>query len=127
MSSETPPEPVEARPWRPDDGPEPKVTMWPHRSRPALAVWSHGKWRNAPVMARQDWADGRVFYQVSVDLRGDMSVVARMYQWPQPGLRVAWYPSSEPVSGAADDRRLTPRTRPRPSGPGPEERPPTGS
>lgn len=39
------------------------------------------------VMARQDWADGRVFYQVHVDLLGDTRVSARMYQWPQPGLR----------------------------------------
>ncbi|MFB6505542.1 hypothetical protein ACFC07_22375 [Streptomyces sp. NPDC056099] len=126
MSSETIPEPVEARPWRPEDGPEPKVTTWPNRDRPALSVWSHGKWRFAPVMARQDWSDGRVFYQVSVDLRGDTMVVARMYQWPQPGLRVALRPGAESSSGAAVDRGEMPRA-PRSSGPGLAGRPPTGS
>ncbi|MER8225422.1 hypothetical protein ABTZ58_33690 [Streptomyces sp. NPDC094143] len=35
-------------------------------------------------MARQDWADGTVHYQVEVDLRGDASMSVRVYQWPQP-------------------------------------------
>ncbi|MFD5583636.1 hypothetical protein ACFWII_07510 [Streptomyces sp. NPDC127063] len=38
---------------------------------------------------RQDWPDGRVSYQVHVDLYGDTRVSVRMYQWPQPGLRAA--------------------------------------
>ncbi|MFF9212950.1 MULTISPECIES: hypothetical protein [unclassified Streptomyces] len=40
-------------------------------------------------MARQDWPDGRVCYQVHVDLYGDTRVSVRMYQWLQPGLRAA--------------------------------------
>ncbi|MFF3327775.1 hypothetical protein [Streptomyces sp. NPDC002889] len=40
-------------------------------------------------MARQDWADGRVVYQVAVDLEGTTKVTARLYAWPQPGLRIA--------------------------------------
>ncbi|WP_433860217.1 hypothetical protein [Streptomyces kronopolitis] len=129
MSDETIPEPTEARPWRqPEDGPEPKVTTWPPGDRPALRVWSHGKWRYAPVMARQDWADGRVFYQLSVDLTGGTSVTARMYQWPQPGLRVAHGSSSEPVSGAAAVARgEMPRARPHRRTEGPEGPAATGS
>ncbi|MEU4932077.1 hypothetical protein AB0G54_37180 [Streptomyces yokosukanensis] len=100
------PEPVTARPWRREDGPRPKVTTWPPGRRPALAVWSAGAWRTAPVMARQDWADGRVFYQVEVDLRGDTLVSCRMYQWPQPGLRVAY---DAPRSGSGPDQRGTRR------------------
>ncbi|MGW5434481.1 hypothetical protein ACWET9_46445 [Streptomyces sp. NPDC004059] len=44
----------------------PKVTTYPRVGDPALEVFSHGAWRWAPVTARQDWADGRDFYQVSV-------------------------------------------------------------
>ncbi|MFH9590721.1 hypothetical protein ACH4LS_36980 [Streptomyces luteogriseus] len=87
MSAEQIPEPVESRPWRPDDGPRPRVKTWPPGNRPALAVWAHGKWRYAPVQARQDWADGTIHYQVEVDLRGDTAVSTRKYRWPQPGLR----------------------------------------
>ncbi|MBK6017723.1 hypothetical protein [Streptomyces sp. MBT53] len=100
------PEPVTARPWRREDGPRPKVTTWPPGRRPALAVWSGGAWRTAPVMARQDWADGRVFYQVEVDLRGDTLVSCRMYQWPQPGLRRAY---NAPGSESESDQRVTRR------------------
>ncbi|MFI7142894.1 hypothetical protein ACIBQ5_35885 [Streptomyces massasporeus] len=109
MSVEEIPEPVPARPWRREDGPEPKVTTWPTGNRPALAVWSHGRWRYAPIMARQDWADGRVFYQVEVDLLGDTTIRARLYQWPQPGLRA----EHGPPRPAAPDRGGMPRTPPR--------------
>ncbi|MGW7090026.1 hypothetical protein ACWGH2_41955 [Streptomyces sp. NPDC054871] len=118
MSSEAIPEPVEARPWRPEDGPEPDVTTWPSGSRPALSVWSRGAWRHAPVTARQVWADGRVFYQVTVDLRGNLAVSARTYEWPQPGLRVAERPSAA-VGGEKP-------IRPPASGKGPGRRPATG-
>ncbi|MEV0976462.1 hypothetical protein [Streptomyces sp. NPDC049915] len=61
MSTEDFPEPEPARPWRPEDGPRPKVTTWPTGKDPALKVWSHVRWRRASVMARQDWAEGRVW------------------------------------------------------------------
>ncbi|MFF9171761.1 MULTISPECIES: hypothetical protein [unclassified Streptomyces] len=48
-------------------------------------------------MARQDWADGRVFYQVHVDLLGDARVSHRTYQWPQPGLRAVHGPQHRPA------------------------------
>ncbi|WP_392900454.1 hypothetical protein [Streptomyces sp. LN699] len=48
-------------------------------------------------MSRQDHADGRTFYQVAVDLDGTTSVVPRLYEWPQPGLRVARRPVSKPA------------------------------
>ncbi|MFD4974811.1 hypothetical protein [Streptomyces sp. NPDC058424] len=63
-------EPDEARPWRPERGPKPTVRTWPRRDPPALWVWSKGRWRWATVRARQD---GRVAYQVSVDLDGSTS------------------------------------------------------
>lgn len=47
MSAEEIPGPVPARPWRPEDGPRPKVTTWPPGKEPALEVWTHGRWRYA--------------------------------------------------------------------------------
>lgn len=47
--SEGIPEPVENQPWRQEDGPPPRVWCWPSSHRPALEVWSHGRWRYAPV------------------------------------------------------------------------------
>lgn len=92
-------EPTQSRPWRPEDGPPPTVTAWPHNDRPALRVWSDGAWRYAPVRARQDWADGSVHYQVEIDPHGDTSVTTRLYRWPQPGLRMAHGSSVKPSQG----------------------------
>jgi hypothetical protein len=91
-----------ARPWRPEDGPKPTVWTWPTTDRPALRVMSAGKWRYAPVLARQDWPDGTVRYQVEVDLLGDTTVRALTYQWPQPGLRVARRSSAQPSQGITE-------------------------
>ncbi|MFE7212447.1 hypothetical protein ACFU93_21130 [Streptomyces sp. NPDC057611] len=98
------PEPVPARPWRPEDGPQPQVWTWPTGDRPALWVLSGGRWRYAPVLARQDWVDGSVYYQVEVDLLGDTSVTGQMYRWPQPGLRAARRSGAEP-SRTVDEGR----------------------
>ncbi|MER7497071.1 hypothetical protein ABT033_31300 [Streptomyces pharetrae] len=103
------PEPELARPWRPEDGPRPVVWTWPPGDRPALKVWSSGRWRYAPVMARQDWADGTVRYQVEVDLRGDTRMSSRTYQWPQPGLRVAHRSGSKPSKDAGGQGGEFPR------------------
>lgn len=113
--SEEIPEPEAARPWRgPEDGPWPVVRTWPAGAGPALEVWSAGRWRYAPVLARQDWADGSVYDQVSVDLRGETSATTRMYRWPQPGLRVAHGSRSEPSTAPNETQRGgTPRARPR--------------
>ncbi|KUN37688.1 hypothetical protein AQJ30_15500 [Streptomyces longwoodensis] len=86
-----------ARPWRPQDGPRPTVWTWPRTDRPALRVMSGGQWRHASVIARQDWADGTVRYQVEVDLRGDTATRIALYQWPQPGLAVARRSAHEPT------------------------------
>ncbi|MEU4986659.1 MULTISPECIES: hypothetical protein [unclassified Streptomyces] len=94
MSVEEIPEAVPARPWRREDGPPPQVKTWPPGDRPALLVRSAGRWRYAPVKARQDWADGRVIYQVEVDLLGDTTVTHRLYEWPQPGLRSVRKPAA---------------------------------
>ncbi|WP_326724706.1 hypothetical protein OHT59_40530 [Streptomyces sp. NBC_00243] len=105
MSSEDIPEPVEARPWRRENGPpEPVVWLWPEGDRPTLLVWSAGEWRNAPVMAEQDWPDGSVYFQVSVDLRGDSQATVRLYRWPQSGLRAGQKSGSQP-SRSVDVRR----------------------
>lgn len=111
------PEPVPARPWRPEDGPEPTVWTWPRTDRPALGVWSAGAWRRATVRARQDWADGSVRYQVEVDLRGDTTVVVRLYRWPQPGLRVEHRSSSNPTTGVDTAHQGLPQRGRRPDGP----------
>lgn len=94
-----------ARPWRPEDGPSPEVWTWPRGDRPALWVWSAGRWRYAPVLARQNWADGTVRYQVEADLLGDTTVTVHAYQWPHPGLRQARRSGSEPSRAAAGQRQ----------------------
>ncbi|MEW2260617.1 hypothetical protein [Streptomyces sp. NPDC047869] len=53
---------------RSEDGPRPEVWTWPRTDRPALRVMSGGKWRHAPVLARQN---------DEVDLLGDALRVAR--------------------------------------------------
>lgn len=83
-----PPEPTEARPWRSEWGTPPRVTVYHRVWGPALYVWLQGRWRYAVVMARQDWAEGGVYYQVSLKMR-DGDRYCRTYRWPQPGLRVA--------------------------------------
>ncbi|MFI9772225.1 hypothetical protein ACIHJG_35985 [Streptomyces sp. NPDC052415] len=97
------PEPEPARPWRPEDGPSPEVWTWPRSDRPTLKVWSAGAWRYASVMARQNWSDGSVYYQVEVDLRGDTTIRTCLYRWPQPGLKAARKSTSEPSRGV-DER-----------------------
>ncbi|MFI7415295.1 hypothetical protein ACIBU0_42345 [Streptomyces sp. NPDC049627] len=121
------PEPEPARPWRPSDGPEPEVSTWPPGDRPALEVWSAGKWRYAAVTARQDWADGTIRYQVLVDLLGDTTVTSRTYQWPQPGLRRCHGSGSQP-SRTADEQRQggMPQAPPRRPRTGPQGRSATG-
>ncbi|MER7952042.1 hypothetical protein ABTY59_32090 [Streptomyces sp. NPDC096079] len=114
------PEPEQSRPWRPEDGPPPQVWTWPKGDRPALEVWSAGRWRYAPVAARHDYPDGTVRYQVDVDLRGTTMVTSATYEWPQPGVRVSHGSGSGP-SRTADERRQgnmphAPRRRP-PEGP----------
>ncbi|MEY9988526.1 hypothetical protein ABIE67_000558 [Streptomyces sp. V4I8] len=91
-------------PWRPEDGPPPEAWTWPYGDRPALEVWSAGKWRCAPVMTRQNCADGSVRYQVEADLHGTTSVTSHTYRWPQPGLRKCHASGSTP-SGTADEWR----------------------
>ncbi|MEN8654361.1 hypothetical protein ABCR94_28135 [Streptomyces sp. 21So2-11] len=100
------PEPEQARPWHPHrDGPWPEVWTWPHGARPALSVWSAGKWRPARVMARQNWANGAVYYQVEVDPLGDSQIYIRTYRWPQPGLRAAYGSNFQPSTAARVERQ----------------------
>ncbi|MGW4731818.1 hypothetical protein ACWEQC_22090 [Streptomyces shenzhenensis] len=94
-----------ARPWRPEDGPQPEVWTWPRTDRPALWVMSAGQWRHAPVLARQIWRGGTVRYQIEVDLYGDTTIQIVTYEWPQPGLRVARRSGSEPSRGVDETRQ----------------------
>ncbi|MFB0617239.1 hypothetical protein [Streptomyces sp. AGS-58] len=104
-----------ARPWRPEDGPQPAVWTWPRTDRPALWVMSAGQWRHASVVARQDWPDGTIRYQVQVDLVGDTTARILTYQWPQPGLRVARRSSVQPTRGVDESRQGSmPRRGPAP-------------
>ncbi|MFK0026053.1 hypothetical protein [Streptomyces sp. NPDC090798] len=76
---------------------------------------SAGRWRHAPVLARQDWPDGTVRYQVEVDLLGDTTVRVLTCQWPQPGLQVARRSSSQPTRAADETRQGSlPRRGPAP-------------
>lgn len=114
--SETPepiPDAVPARPWNPSDGPEPEVWTWPRTDRPAMWVRAGGRWRWAPVMAKQVWADGSTYYQLEVDVRGDNSVTPRLYQWPQLGLSVAHMPRSRPSRGVDEQHQGAMPQRPR--------------
>ncbi|MEU1592709.1 hypothetical protein ABZ468_07580 [Streptomyces sp. NPDC005708] len=120
------PEPEPARPWRPEDGPEPVVWTWPRSDPPALWVRSGGAWRFATVLARQDWADGSVYYQVAVDLHGGSLVSARLYRWGQPGLKVAHRSRFEPSRGVDTEHQGDmPQARPRRGEAGPQERSPS--
>ncbi|MFF1284313.1 hypothetical protein ACFVY4_26675 [Streptomyces sp. NPDC058299] len=92
------PEAEPARPWRPEDGPRPVVWTWPRADPPALWVGAHGAWRWATVTAKQVWGDGTVYYQVTVDLRGDTTATVCLYRWPQPGLRVAHRSGCQPTT-----------------------------
>ncbi len=41
-------EPEQVPPWRPENGPQPRVWCWPSGDRPALYVYDGGKWKYAP-------------------------------------------------------------------------------
>lgn len=99
MSSTTDPaDAEEAPPWRPEDGPAPIVTTWPRAARPALKIRVKGTWRYASVTARQEWANGRVAYQVELDADGSTAVTQRTFWWGQPGVRFA---HGSPVQASA--------------------------
>ncbi|AXK34656.1 hypothetical protein DVA86_20395 [Streptomyces armeniacus] len=77
---------LEARPWRPEDGPAPRVWLYPYGRRPALRIRVAGRWRHCLVHARQDYPDGRTAYQVEIALSassdGIVGTYIRTYWWP---------------------------------------------
>lgn len=89
----TTPDAVEARPWAPADGPQPTVRVYLPDARPGLWVRAAGEWRYGMVTGRQDHPDGRVVYQVDVQLPDERDGIigsrSRLYEWPQPGLKAA--------------------------------------
>jgi hypothetical protein len=76
-------EAAEMRPWRSEDGPPPRMRVYPYGERPLLAIRIAGRWRRCPVRARADWADGRIAVHVDVFLwdRGGWSTFPRAYEW----------------------------------------------
>lgn len=84
-----PGEAVEARPWRTEDGPAPRVRTYPPGARPLLNVYTGGAWRRCTVLARQDWPTGRVSYQVEMTHRRDgaSGTVVRAYWWDSKAMR----------------------------------------
>ncbi|MER5301372.1 hypothetical protein ABT039_18120 [Streptomyces lasiicapitis] len=56
-------------------------------------------------MARQDWPDGSVYYQVEVDFHGRQSVTASLYRWPQPGLRLMHGSTAAPSKGTDESQQ----------------------
>jgi hypothetical protein len=74
----------EVRPWRPGDGPQPKVHVYPAGQRPMMRVQAQGRWHTATVLARYDFPGGKVAYQVDIDLTIDGSHhvgTTRTYWW----------------------------------------------
>ncbi|WP_301128624.1 hypothetical protein [Streptomyces cacaoi] len=84
--SEEEPDAVEAPPWRPDLGPEPRMRRYD--TPPLLLVRIEGRWRRCVVEARSDWADGRVAYHVELTLPG-VGTVYRTYWWDPRTMRPA--------------------------------------
>lgn len=83
------PEAEEARPWRTEDGPAPKVHVYEPGRRPMLAIRTGGRWESAVVRARYDHADGHVSYQVDITVEHDGARTAtiRSYVWDPKTMR----------------------------------------
>lgn len=84
----------EVRPWQPDSGPRPRVTVYDRGREPALWVRVAGRWRYATVRARLEHADGRTAYRVNLQLPvgdGEEGGCSRAYWWG-PGVRAAHGP-----------------------------------
>jgi hypothetical protein len=100
MSDESPgprwDEPEQARPWAPEDGPEPRMTIYSYGHKPALRALVDGHWLWMDVGMRADYQDGRVAYHGDIQLPypgGNWQSHRRAYWWPQPGqLRIALRP-----------------------------------
>lgn len=90
-------EAVEARPWRPEDGPQPHATVYPPGSASQLRIRTGGSWRHASVLMRLDWANGHVSYQVEVVLVEDgvPGTFIRSFWWDPAVMRLP-----APVLGA---------------------------
>lgn len=93
----------EARPWSPESGPRPRVTVYNRGREPALWVYAAGQWRYAVARARLDHADGRTAYRVNITLPdaegGEDAAYSRAYWWPQPGLRAGHGPGDRRRAG----------------------------
>lgn len=81
-----------ADPWRPELGPAPRVRSWPPDRRPRMRIRINGQWRQAVVLQRADWADGRTSYLLDVRLpmRGNPTTTAyyaASYWWDERAMR----------------------------------------
>ncbi|WP_367138825.1 MULTISPECIES: hypothetical protein [Streptomyces] len=85
----TEPEPVdveEAPSWTPGQ-PWPRVRTWPPAELPSLYVRVDGHWYHCWVLARHDYPNGRIAYQVDIKLPGYDGPVNRLYWWDPRAMR----------------------------------------
>ncbi|MFC5144309.1 hypothetical protein [Streptomyces aureoversilis] len=85
----TEPESVDAKeaPSWTEEQPWPRIRTWPPAELPALYVRVDGRWRHCWVVARHTYADGRVAYQVDIDLPEYDGRVNRLYWWDPRAMR----------------------------------------
>ncbi|MFK8844133.1 hypothetical protein [Streptomyces sp. Ac-502] len=79
--------PEQIPPWRPEDGPEPRVRCRPPGDQATLYI-DVGAGTYAPVVARLGHADGRTEYQVAFQADRGRRTVHQASWRPRPGLRV---------------------------------------
>lgn len=83
-----------APPWRDDMGiPPPRSRTWPPGQQPRLRIRIDGQWRRATVIARQDWADGRIRVLCDVwlpdpGIGGALTARSQAYWWDARVMRV---------------------------------------
>lgn len=81
---------VEAPLWSATMGPPPRMHVWKYGCEPLMRIRVAGVWRRATVGARATWADGRVSYQVTINLPypdGSPRNYLRHYWWDPKAMR----------------------------------------
>ena len=78
---------VEAPPCDPARRPGPRIRRY--APRPRLRIRIDGVWRDAQVIQRQDWPDGRIRMLCDVQLPSDVGLVwlVRGYWWDSAAMR----------------------------------------
>ncbi|MFJ4847522.1 hypothetical protein [Streptomyces sp. NPDC088733] len=81
---------VEAPPWDPAKRPGPAIRSY-GTQRPRMRIRIDGVWRDAQVIQRQDWPDGRIRMLCDVYLPSEVGWVwlVRGYWWDSAAMRPA--------------------------------------